>query len=170
MEIGNGRDDVREDNLRRLMTQYKNDLMRMCVAFLKDSALAEDAVQETFVKAYKALDAFRGDCGEKTWLMRIALNTCRSYRRDRWFRFVDRSVTPEELCPQAADSGDRDLLETVMGLPYHHREVVLLYYYQGMSIQEIAQTLGLAASTVSVRLQKARRKLRIDWEGGQEHD
>ena len=65
MGIVMGPDNVREETLRRMMTRYKNDLMRMCVAYLKDAALAEDAVQETFVKAYKALDAFRGDSSEK---------------------------------------------------------------------------------------------------------
>lgn len=58
MEVVMGPDNVHEETLRRLMTQYKNDLMRMCVACLKDAALAEDAVQETFVKAYKALATF----------------------------------------------------------------------------------------------------------------
>ena len=56
MGIVMGPDNVREETLRRMMTRYKNDLMRMCVAYLKDAALAEDAVQETFVKAYKALN------------------------------------------------------------------------------------------------------------------
>lgn len=65
MGIVMGPDNVREETLRRLMNQHKNDLMRMCCVFLKDQALAEDAVQETFVKAYKAMDTFRGDSSEK---------------------------------------------------------------------------------------------------------
>ncbi|MEG2187982.1 MAG: sigma factor, partial [Clostridia bacterium] len=66
MEVATAPDKIREETLRRMMTQYKNDLMRMCAACLKDSALAEDAVQETFIKAYKALETFRGDSSEKT--------------------------------------------------------------------------------------------------------
>ena len=54
-----------------------------CFACLNDEALAEDAVQETFLKAYRALDRFRGDAEEKTWLLRIAINTCRDLRRRR---------------------------------------------------------------------------------------
>lgn len=82
MEVVKGPDNIREEDLLRLMAQYKNDLMRMALAFLKDEALAEDAVQETFFKAYHALTAFRGDSSEKTWLMRIAINVCRNIRRD----------------------------------------------------------------------------------------
>ena len=101
MEVVKGPDNIREEELLRLMAQYKNDLMRMALAFLKDEALAEDAVQETFFKAYHALTAFRGDSSEKTWLMRIAINVCRNIRRDAWFRFVDRRITPERAAPAA---------------------------------------------------------------------
>ena len=169
MEVVMGPDNVREETLRRMMTQYKNDLMRMCVACLKDVALAEDAVQETFVKAYKALDTFRGDSSEKTWLMRIAINTCRSMRRDRWFRFVDRGVSADALPLQAASAENRALMEAILNLPYKHKEVVLLYYYQGLNLREISEALGVAASTISTRLKKARERLRRELEGGQAH-
>ena len=169
MEVVKGPDNIREEELLRLMAQYKNDLMRMALTFLKDEALAEDAVQETFFKAYHALPAFRGDSREKTWLMRIAINVCRNIRRDAWFRFVDRRITPEHLPLQSASPEDRALVETVMNLPYRHREVVLLYYYQGMSLREISEVLGIAASTISTRLKKAREKLRHELEGGHGH-
>lgn len=61
----------------RLVEQYQTDLLRLCYIQLHDTALAEDAVQETFIKAYRSFPSFRGDCSEKTWLMRIAVNTCR---------------------------------------------------------------------------------------------
>ncbi len=169
MEVVMGPDNVHEEELRRLMTLYKNDLMRMSVAFLKDAALAEDAVQETFIKAYRAMASFRGDSSEKTWLMRIAINTCRNMRRDSWFRFVDRNITPDTLPLGAANDEDRVLMEVVMNLPYRHKEVMLLYYYQGMNLKEISEALGVAASTISTRLKKARERLRRDLEGGYEH-
>ena len=155
-----------EEWLRSLMATYKNDLMRMSYAFLKDASLAEDAVQETFIKAYQGMASFRGDSSEKTWLMKIAMNTCRNMRRDSWFRFVDRNVTTEELTLQSVSESDRALMDAVLSLSYKHKEVVLLYYYQGMSLDEISGVLGVAASTISTRLKKAREKLRIDLEGG----
>lgn len=71
----------RERALVDMVERYQTPLRRMCCAILHDAALSEDAVQETFLKAYRAIDGFRGECGEKTWLMRIAINTCRDMRR-----------------------------------------------------------------------------------------
>ena len=169
MGIVMGLDKTREDELQRLIALYKNDLMRMSCACLKDPALAEDAVQETFIKAYQAMATFRGDSSEKTWLMRIAINTCRNIRRDSWFRFVDRSILLDTLPSHATNNEDRALLEAVMALPYRNKEVMLLYYYQGLTLEEISNTLDVAVSTVSTRLKNARERLRRELKGGHEH-
>ena len=63
--------------LNRLVEQYQTPLRRMCFIMLRDEELAKDAVQDTFLKVYKNIDVFRGECSEKTWLMQIAVNTCR---------------------------------------------------------------------------------------------
>lgn len=61
----------REAALTGLVERHRTALVRMCCLCLGDASLAEDAAQETFLKAYRALDSFRGECDEKTWLMRI---------------------------------------------------------------------------------------------------
>ena len=61
--------------LENAMKRWEASLMRMCFVYLGDMALAEDAVQETFLKAWKGYERFRGEANEKTWLMRIAINT-----------------------------------------------------------------------------------------------
>ena len=154
--------DTYEDDLCRLMATYKNDLMRMCCVWLMDASLAEDAVQETFIKAYRAMANFHGDCSEKTWLMHIAVNTCRSMQRSWWSRMVDRSVTPDMLADlyPAALNEDLSLVEDVMRQPDREKDVILLYYYQNMNVREVAQTLGIGISAVSMRLKKARTRLR----------
>lgn len=154
--------ETNEERLCRLMTDYKNDLMRMCCVWLMDAAQAEDAVQETFVKAYRAMASFRGECSEKTWLMRIAVNTCKSMRRSWWSRMVDRSVTPDMLCDlyPAVMNEELSLMEEVLRLPPSEKDVILLYYYQNMDVRETAQALGVSVSTVSTRLKKARTRLR----------
>ena len=70
-------DAQKEMHLEQLMNQYGDSLLRLCYLYLKDAALAQDAVQDTFVKAWKKLDTFEGRSSEKTWLCRIAVNTCR---------------------------------------------------------------------------------------------
>lgn len=149
-----------------LVDRYQTDLLRTCYLYLHDRALAEDAVQETFFKAYLNRDSFRSACSEKTWLMKIAMNTCRDMRRSNWFRLVDRRVTPDML-PEASvpfETGEQELLLAVMNLPPKLREAVLMYYLQEMDTGEIAEALGIARSSVSDRLLRARRKLRIQLE------
>ncbi|MEG2252621.1 MAG: sigma factor, partial [Clostridia bacterium] len=86
MEAVTGSGFFQEQAFCQLVTQYQLPLLRMCCIYLHDKSLAEDAVQETFLKAFKAISTFRGECSEKTWLMRIAINTCHDIKRSGWFR------------------------------------------------------------------------------------
>ena len=152
----------REAALTGLVERHRTALVRMCCLCLGDASLAEDAAQETFLKAYRALDSFRGECDEKTWLMRIAINTCRDYHRTAWLRHVDRG-TPLEALPEAgAEDAHPDgvVIRAVTALPRREREAVLLRYYQEMTIAEAAQALRISQSAVKQRLQRANRKLR----------
>ena len=92
----------REAKLNRLVMTYEKDILRMCCMLLRDIQLAEDATQETFLKAYRNMDRFRAESSEKTWLMRIAVNTCKNMRRSAWLRFVDRRVSLDQLPEPAA--------------------------------------------------------------------
>ena len=157
--------------LTRLVETYQTALLHICYMILRDDSLAEDAVQETFLKAYKAIDTFRGESSEKTWLFRIGVNVCRDMKRGRWFRYLDRRVTPETL-PIPAPEADEDyeeLSQAILRLPDRDKEIILLYYYQDMNIRDIAQTLGLAPSSVSSRLKKARERLKALLERGEHH-
>ena len=88
--------DSKEERMERMVALYQLPLLRLCILYLHDEELAKDAVQETFIKAYRNLDGFRSEASEKTWLTRIAVNTCKSVYRSGWFRHVDRSVTGYE--------------------------------------------------------------------------
>ena len=167
MEAVKDPDSRRDQTIERLITQHQTSLLRLCYVQLQDQALAEDAVQETFLKAYKGFDSFRGDSSEKTWLTRIAVNTCRDFQRGGWFKHTDRRVTPDMLPVGTVqpDTEDLDLSLAVMKLPRKMRDAILLYYYQDMSTEEIAETLGIAQSSVSNRLRRGREKLRKLLEG-----
>lgn len=152
----------RRVELERLMIQYGDALFRMCFLHLRDEALAEDAVQETFLKAYRRLDSFRGECRELTWLTGIAINVCRDFLRTVWLRRVDRSVDISLLpeCAQADEYHDPTALTEVMHLPARLREVILLRYYQELSLKETADALKLGISTVKQRQKRANDILR----------
>ena len=145
-----------------LVDTYQTSLLRMCYLNLQDIGLAEDAVQETFIKAYRALSSFRNESNLKTWLMKIAINPCRDMQRGSWWKHINRAVTLDRL-NSAIPSVSDDVISLNMEiakLPMKLREVVLLYYYQNMTTEEIADALRIAPSTVSSRLKKAREKLR----------
>ena len=162
MEVVKDPDNNYEQVLVQMVSQYQGMLLRMCYVYLRDMELAKDATQETFLKAYKSLGSFRRDCSEKNWLIQIAINTCRDMQRSAWFRHMDRRITPEDL-PQAVimphDENNLDVMCDIMKLPPKLKEVIMLYYWQEMNVTEIAQSLGIAQSTVSNRLKHARDKL-----------
>lgn len=160
-------DSEREEAIERMVRTWQAPLLRLCCVQLRDRSLAEDAVQETFVKAYRNWAQFRGESSEKNWLCRIAVNTCRDMRRSGWFRHNDRRITldmlPEPIAPPQEEHVD--MVTAVMELPQKYREVLMLYYYQDMTLREIAETLGIAESNVSGRLKKARALMRKVLEG-----
>jgi len=168
MGVVKSSDSIPEQEFIRLVQQYQTALLRMCYVYLHDTALAEDAVQETFLKVYKAAAMFRKDCSEKTWLMQIAVNTCRDMRRTAWFRHVDRRVMPELLRESSlqVEEDNLDLTLAIANLPYKLKEVIMLRYYQAMPVTDIAAALGLSPSSVSGRLSRAKDKLRTVLERG----
>ncbi|MBQ8136136.1 MAG: sigma-70 family RNA polymerase sigma factor [Clostridia bacterium] len=162
MQTVKGPDRTPEEEITRMVNEHQLALLRLCFTYLHDKSLAQDAVQETFLKAYRNLQAFRHDANEKTWLSRIAINCCRDISRSSWFRHMDRSVTLDMLPEPAVQPSyeDNALTVEVMKLSKRLREVILLYYFENMTTPEIAETLQISQQAVSDRLVRARTKLR----------
>ena len=159
--------DPRREWLDELLSRWEKPMLRLCFAYLGDTALAEDAVQETFFKAWKNSDRFRREAEEKTWLTRIAINTCKDLLKSAWARNTDRSVSPETLPEGSAPFEERDdtVTRAVMSLPPKLREVTLLHWYQGMTLEEMAKVQRLPRSTINYRLKKAKMILKQELEG-----
>lgn len=150
--------------LERLMKEYGDGLLRLCFLYLKDYHLAEDVVQETFLKAARSYETLQNPAAEKAWLNRIAVNGCKNAMRTRWFRWNRYGLTAED---RAAVEGNPDQLlerQTVSGaladLSKNDREVLLLRYYQGLSLRETAAVLGKNEDAVAQRLRRARKRLK----------
>lgn len=152
-------DAEREARLTEWVDRYSDSLLRMCFIQLKDWALAEDVLQETFIKAWKAMPKYEQSPvqNERAWLSRIAINACHDLRRSRWMRHVDAATALESLPPSrlAVEPEDRTLLLDILDLPEKFRQVLLLYHYQHLTMREVAQVLSLDVSTVHARLKKA---------------
>ena len=145
-------------------TQYKRILDYAKILFGDApgtvSGRTEDAAQETFLRAWRAYGSFRGGSSERTWLTAIAANVCRNLLRAPWERRrVDLSLLEERPAEEPA-APDDTVLRAVLSLPAKYRQVVVLYYYRECSTGEIAEMLGLPQGTVSVRLKRARERLR----------
>ena len=157
------------DAVIRAITQLYADESTVML-YLSDHGQAEDATQDTWIKAWKHMDDFekKNIANEKAWLLRIAINTCKDYRRTAWFRHIDRSKALDELPPRlvAAEPEDRTLTLTVMDLPDRYKQVILLYYFQGLTMQETADALDVSQATVHRRLEKAEELLKGSLTGG----
>ena len=164
-----GPDTAPNRNLKfeQLVDKYQKPVLHMCYLYLCDKSLAEDAVQDTFLKVYKSMETFRYESSEKTWIMKIAINTCCNINRSGWFRFFNHKVTPEMMPDKEVQTNENDeeLTTAVTKLPIKLREVILLHYYQGLKVNEIADALGLSQSSVSGRLKRGRERLKSLLEG-----
>ena len=158
--------DAREQKLTEWVDRYSEQLLHLCFVYLSDWHLAEDAVQNTFRKAWKRMDSQEIE-NDRAWLCRIALNTARDLRREKWYRQTDLRCALSDL-PESrlsVEAEDRTLFLTVCGLPENQKQAVLLYYYQGFTLEETARILGKGITTVRRRLRRAEQTLKLELGG-----
>lgn len=153
---------TKEQRLQSLMDEYGDSVLRMCYVYLKDYQLAEDVTQETFIRVYQYLDEFKGQSSIKTWIIQIAINLSKNQMRTNWWKNRVDEELPDIPTNEYSDSFvDRQLImNEVSKLPSKYREVILLYYYQELSIAEVAMVLHINESTVKSRLSRAKKKLK----------
>jgi RNA polymerase sigma-70 factor (ECF subfamily) len=159
-----------EQALTQLLTAQRPKLFRLALSILDDAAEADEATQEAWLAARRALPSFRGEAALSTWLYRITLNVCRSKLRKQRarqrlqqvltvvFRWEAEVVHPEEAAFQL--EADRALWAAIRALPDTEREVIVLRYYHAHPIAEVAQILNVSERTVHNRLHAAHQKLR----------
>lgn len=149
----------------QLYDRYATDVLRVAYYYLGDRQRAEDVMQDVFVKYLLNRPPLQ-EGREKSWLLKVALNRCRDLWRSNWLKKVILGHPSFELFPADDEIGRSadamSLADAVNRLPADFKEVVLLYYYQGYSVAEIAEMLEIAEGTVSSRLSRARGRLTKD--------
>ncbi len=159
-----------------LFTKYQRRVSRLVSRFVRSDAEVEDIVQESFIKAYRALGSFRGDSAFYTWLYRIAVNTAKNYlvaaskrpisltqfekNDDDDFEedhFMSDAATPESelITKQIAETVNKTMDE----LPADLREAIMLREIEGMSYEDIADSMGCPIGTVRSRIFRAREAI-----------
>ena len=152
----------------RLIEDYGQDVLKIAYLYVKDQQLAEDIFQEVFYKVMKNYHKFEHLSSEKTWLIRITINTCKDLLRTSWLRRVTTFGTLEEQnqtqyeqpFDMTQSESNNELYEMIMKLPQRYKEVILLFYYEDFSYDEMAKILNIPQGTVQSRLARGREKLK----------
>ena len=139
--------------------RYQDTVYRVALHVLASPQDADDAVQEVFLRLYTTEKAFQSEEHLRRWLLRVTVNYCRDVLRSPWRK---RRTSLDELPPQPVFQKPEQeaLYQTVMTLPEHYRIVLVLFYYEELSVREIGALLGLETSAVTTRLSRARAKLK----------
>ena len=145
---------IHEEDFEKLMQQYGDDILRLCYTYVHNWQTAEDLTQETFIRFYKYSHSFRADATYKTYLFRIAINVCKDYGMSwkhtkviishAFQKLLKGSANVEQQIVQKRES--EQLVATIERLPPKYKDVLLLYYFAEMSLQEIADASPLTPS------------------------
>jgi len=163
---------IRQGNilaLKALYEKYKGQVYRTALAVTRDRGAAEDILQDCFLKVYTYIDKLDGSLPLSPWLHRVTVNLSYNWanKRRRWLRpleeVIDRLVAGPRTLPESVlERGElqRVIQKAIASLSFEHRVVVVLFYLNGFSLNEIAYILDCPVGTVKSRLHYARRNLR----------
>jgi RNA polymerase sigma-70 factor, ECF subfamily len=148
----------RTEAFETLLAAYQDKVFRLSYSMLGDRAQAEDAAQESFLRIWKSMERYRGDSALGTWIFSITRNVCLTAISKRAAR---RSAPIEEAERSTHDAPDRqrDILRAVAELPENYRAVVMLFYMEDRSYEEVARLLDLPVGTMKTYLHRARKQL-----------
>ena len=156
---------------RLLIERHQQHIFNLCYRMLRQFEEADDATQDTFLKAYRSLKQFRGDARLKTWLCRIARNECLNRLRhenmaspdqqlttDYSFQIADSTPSPLELIEQQETQSI--VHEAINKLPHSYRLAITLFHLNGLSYEEISQVMEIPMGTVKTHIFRARELLK----------
>lgn len=152
--------------LQQLVDTYGQYIFHLAYLYVKDLQIAEEVTQDVFFTYYEKQQKFRGDATVKTYLTRIVINKSHDELRKIKRRHILQTVLP---FMKEAISAEQHVIEKVRGeslkeavwtLPIHYREVIVLYYYEDFTVQEMVMLLKVSENTIRTRLRRARKLLK----------
>lgn len=150
---------MEDERAEYLVGQYADTIIRIGYTWLGNLDDAKDICQIALLKLLKHDRTFPDQEQERAWVLRIAINACKDWKKSAWFRHRAHSEEPPELQTETDPRRD-DLLEAVNQLPPKYRQVIYMHYYEGYQVKEIAELLGYSAALVSTHLARARKQLK----------
>ncbi|MCM3611102.1 sigma-70 family RNA polymerase sigma factor [Planococcus sp. MERTA32b] len=157
--------------LNELMAEHAAKLKRIAFLYINDSAECEDIVQEVFISCYKHLGNFRNEADYKTWLIRITINKCKDHHkswsiRNLVYKPIHQLIRKEHTSDAAGseNQSSSEVIEQISRLSPKFKEVLILYFYQEMTMQEISDVLNISINTVKSRLLRGKKALQTQLE------
>ncbi|MBQ6844226.1 MAG: sigma-70 family RNA polymerase sigma factor [Agathobacter sp.] len=157
-------ESMRADSVRESIEKYTDMVYRLAFSMMKNKYDADDIHQEVFVQYISNYAALESEEHKKAWLIRVTVNTCKNWWKSAWQRKVcsmfDGQAVAEDDASILQWEMRNPVVEQIRKLPQKYKVVIHLFYYEEMSIKEIAEVLGLKESNVRARLTRARQKLK----------
>ncbi|MBR4223490.1 MAG: sigma-70 family RNA polymerase sigma factor [Oscillospiraceae bacterium] len=146
--------------IRYVLETYSDTVIRLCYTYVRNTHDAEDIAEDVFCELIRSRPKLESAEHVKAWLLRVAVNKCKNHLKSARVRL---SVPLEDdesgdTIPPPGEGGD--VREALMELPEKYRTVIHLYYYEGLSIQEIARVTKTNAATVGTRMARGRSLLK----------
>ena len=152
-----------------LVDRYKDLVFTLAIRMLKNREEAEEVAQDTFIKAYKSLEKFKGDSKFSTWIYRVAYNTCldRIKKNKKHLNnveineFTEHQVVTIDNALDKMEVKEREeaMQRCIDTLPSEESFLLTLYYFDDLSLDEISKIVGITANSIKVKLFRSRKKL-----------
>jgi len=165
--------EAEKQELQLKLNQYSDMLYKFCLLRLQNVQDAEDVVQETFYQYVKREEVFESEEHERAWLIRVAINYCKKLQRSAWNRYrgngkEDFAELLQDIAKNDSSAEDavlraeknRLILQAVSELPLKYRDVIHLFYYEGMGVKEIAEITERKEATITSQLTRGRKLLK----------
>lgn len=149
---------LRDDDL-EIIYKYSDMVYRMAYSLVKNKYDAEDIHQEVFLKYLKKKPKFENDEHEKAWFLRVTINLCKNLWKSAWKQKMV-GLGEEGVREEGVEDRHDEIIDIVKQLPKKYRIVIHLFYYEDLSVNEIADILGMKQSAVRTRLTRARAELK----------
>ena len=151
--------------IEELIHTYSDYLYRIAFIYTKDEKVAEEVVQDVLLKFYQTKDRYDGRASMKTYLTKMTINRSydylRSWKHRTFSLFEQFTGTTKGADQQVLQNEERgEITAAVLKLPVKYREILLLYYYEDLQVNDIAEFLHVPVSTVKTRLQRGRERLK----------
>lgn len=164
LELVNRSKSNEPDAFSELVRRHQHIVFNVSYRYMRDNALAEDMSQEAFLKAYRLLKGFRGDCSFSTWMYRVTCSVCLT-ELNRRKRRGEVELAPQhlnQLAEEPSYTGDMpEIIRRCVGkLPDRYSTIITLYYLKGISYDEIAEVMDIPMGTLKTWMFRARKQLR----------